>query len=175
MRSPLFPKKINPWQLTASNGRLEGELALAALPRLSESNQADGYVSVSLEGGIDGHARFLKGQLRAEVGLVCQRCLGPLRLPLELGVALGLVRSEAEAARLPAGYEPLLATDDGISVAELVEDELLLALPQIPRHQDLRECEANGYAAPGEASSQAERRRPFAALASLLADSKRST
>lgn len=77
--------------------------------------------------------------------------------------------------RLPAGYEPLLAADDGISVAELVEDELLLALPQIPRHQDLRECEANGYAAPGEASSQAERRRPFAALASLLADSKRST
>ncbi|HCK81683.1 MAG TPA: YceD family protein [Candidatus Competibacter sp.] len=175
MRSPLFPKKINPWQLTASNGRLEGELALAALPRLGASNRADGRVSVSLEGGVDDRVRFLKGRLRADVELVCQRCLGPLLLPLELGVALGLVRSEAEAARLPAGYEPLLATDDGISVAELVEDELLLALPQIPRHQDLRECEANGYPAPREASSRAERRRPFAALASLLADSKRST
>jgi len=127
--------------------------------------------------------RFIRGQLKAQVELVCQRCLGPLPLRLAVPVSLGLIRAEAEAAGLPEAYDPLglpeaydplLVADEGARVADWVEDELLLALPQIPRHEDRRDCEANGYRAPGDEASRAERRRPFAGLASLLSDSKRS-
>jgi len=175
MQDPPCPNKINPWQLAAENGRLDGELMLAEMPRLAVLNRAEGQVSVSLTAGLDEQGvRFIKGRLRTNVELVCQRCLGPLRLPLDVTVGLGLIRAEAEANRLPGEYEPLLAPEHGIALADLVEDELLLALPQIPRHEDLRECEVNGYAAPGSVTPGAERRQPFAVLASLLQDSNRS-
>lgn len=176
MRAPQLPNKIDPWQLAANSERLDGDLALAGMPRLAVLNRADGRASVSLTAGVDERGRrFIEGRLRADLELVCQRCLGPLRLPLDVAVCLGLIRSEMEIERLHDRYEPLLAPDGEIAVADLVEDELLLALPQIPRHEDLRECEANGYLATGEATPDAERRRPFSVLASLLPDLKRST
>lgn len=175
MQAPRFPNKINLWQLAEKQGRLDGALALAELPRLRALNRAGGAVEIALAAGVDERgARFIRGRLDAQVELVCQRCLGPLTLRLAVPVRLGLIRSEAETARLPEGYEPLLAADEGARVADWVEDELLLALPQIPRHEDRRECEANGYVAPGGEPSRAEPGRPFAGLASLLSDSKRS-
>lgn len=171
-----FPHKINLWQLAAEHGRLEGVLTLVALPRLATAlSRVDGDVTVALAAGVDREGvRFIKGELHTEIELICQRCLGLLRLPLSVTVSLGLVRNEAEADQLPEEYEPLLIPEGGVVIAELVEDELLLALPQIPRHDNPRECEANGYAPPGEFAPDAEHRQPFATLASLLRDSKRS-
>ncbi|MBL8258998.1 MAG: DUF177 domain-containing protein [Candidatus Competibacteraceae bacterium] len=175
MQAPRFPNKINLWQLAEKQGRLDGELALAELPRLRALNRSGGTAEIALAAGVDERGvRFIRGRLDAQVELVCQRCLGPLTLRLTVPVCLGLIRSEAEAERLPEAYEPLLAADEGARVADWVEDELLLALPQIPRHEDRRECEANGYVAPDGEPSRAEQGRPFAGLASLLSDSKRS-
>jgi uncharacterized protein len=172
MQTPSLPSRIDPWRLTAEGGRLEGSLALAALPRLvAELDRTDGVVSVALVAGVDRQGvRFIGGAVRTEVELVCQRCLGPLRLALDVTVGLGLVHDEAEADRLPEEYEPLLVPEGIIHVADLVEDELLLALPRIPRHDDVRDCEANGYRAP----DRVEQDQPFATLASLLRDSQRS-
>ncbi len=176
MQIPVLPDRINPWQLAAESGRLDGELKLAALPRLAALlEHASGEVKVALAAGVDEQGlRFIEGTLQTEVDLVCQRCLGPLRLPLKVAVNLALVRADAESARLPDQREPLLAAEADLAVADLVEDELLLALPQIPRHQNARECEANGYLSPGEPVPDARQHRTFAALASLLQDSKRS-
>ena len=172
MQTPSLPSRIDPWRLTAEGGRLEGALALAALPRLvAELNRTDGVASVALVASVDRQGvRFIKGAVRTEVELVCQRCLGPLRLALDVTVSLGLVRSEAEADRLPEEYEPLVVPEGIMHVADLVEDELLLALPRIPRHDDVRDCEVNGYRAP----DRVEQDQPFATLASLLRDSQRS-
>ena len=175
MQTPALPETFYPWRLAAENGSLNGALALASLPRLSAVvERADGAVAVALKAGVDGQGiRFIKGILRAEVALTCQRCLGSLPWPLEVTVSLGLVRDEAHIDQLPEEYEPLLiAEDGGLMVADLVEDELLLALPQIPRHDDLRECAALDEVQSG--APEVERRQPFAALASLLQDSKRS-
>ena len=177
MQIPTLPDRIDPWQLAAENGRLDGELKLAALPRLAALlEHSSGVVNVALATGIDEHGlRFVEGSLQTEVELICQRCLGPLRLPLKIAVSLALVRAEVEAARLPDQREPLLAAGADLAIADLVEDELLLALPQIPRHRDARECEAVGYhVAPSGPTQDAGQARAFAALASLLQDSKRS-
>ncbi len=172
MWTPSLPNRIDPWCLAAESGRLEGSLALAALPRLFAAlNRADGVVNVMLAAGVDQRGvRFVKGTVRTEIELICQRCLGVLRLPLEVIVSLGLARSETEVDRLPEEYEPLLVPEGAIRVADLVEDELLLALPPIPRHEDARDCEANGYRMP----DGMEHDLPFATLASLLQDSQRS-
>lgn len=175
MQIPPLPERVNPWQLAVEGGRLDGELALAELPRLAALlDHADGMVSVALEAGIDGDGlRFIRGRLRAEVELICQRCLCPLRLPIVATVSLGLTRGEAEFDHLPDEYEPLLVPERDIAIAGLVEDELLLALPQVPRHEDAQDCEANGYVTSGANAPDAEHRQPLAALASLLRDSKR--
>lgn len=177
MQTPLLPEKLNPWRIAAENGHLDGRLALAVLPRLTTAlERTEGVVAIALTAGIDGQGtRFIKGFLQTEVTLTCQRCLGLLRLPLEVPVSLGLARDEAEIDRLPGEYEPLLiAEGDSLTIVDLIEDELLLALPQIPRHNDMRECAARGAVRPDEPVPGLERRLPFAGLASLLQDSKRS-
>ncbi len=172
MQTPSLPSRIDPWRLAAESGQLDGALALAALPRLVAAlNRADGVVKVALAAGIDRQGvRFIAGAVRTEVELVCQRCLEPLRVALDATVSLGLVHSEAEADRLPEEYEPLLVPEGNLGVADLVEDELLLALPRIPRHDDARGCKINGYRTP----DGVEQDQPFAPLASLLRDSRRS-
>ncbi|MFZ1830417.1 MAG: YceD family protein [Candidatus Competibacteraceae bacterium] len=173
MQTLPLPEKLKLWQIAAENGSLNGTLALAALPRLVATlNRSEGQVAMALTTGIDAQGiRFIKGVLHAEVELICQRCLGLLRWPLAVTVSLGLARDEAEIDRLPDEYEPLLLAEGGrIAITDLVEDELLLALPQIPRHDDVRECAAYDEARSGEPAP--ESRQPFAALASLLQDSQ---
>ncbi|MDG4550864.1 MAG: YceD family protein [Candidatus Contendobacter sp.] len=172
MWAPSLPNKVDPWRLAAESGRLNGALTLATLPRLAAVlNRADGVANVALLAGVDQRGvRFIEGTVRTEVELICQRCLGVLRLPLEAVVSLGLARNEAEADRLPEEYEPLLVAEGVIGVADLVEDELLLALPLIPRHEDARDCQADGYRTP----AGGEHDPPSATWASLLRDFPRS-
>lgn len=166
-----LPDQIDPWRLAVEGGQLNGVIALAALPRLvAELVHPHGEVNLTLSAGIDLQGvRFIAGCVRTEVALVCQRCLGPLQWPLDIAVRLGLVHNEAGADRLPDEYEPLLVLEGLIRIADLVEDELLLALPLIPRHDAMQECEANGYQTPsGKVAPHIERGQPFATLASLL-------
>jgi uncharacterized protein len=177
METPSLPAKIHPWRMATEHGCLNGRLALAALPRLTALlDGAEGEVIVDLSAGCDAHGvRFIQGCLQTEVVWTCQRCLGPLRLPLEVTVNLGLARDEAAIDRLPDEYDPLLVREDGdVAITNLIDDELLLALPQIPRHEDRQECEAHGYLQPGEPALDLPNRQPFAVLATLLRDSPRS-
>lgn len=176
MHSPSLPEKIKPWRSAADGAALRGSLTLSGLPRLAAALAASAReVEIALNAGRDAQGfRFIQGELRTEAALICQRCLGALQLPLFVSVSLGLVRDEAEVAHLPAQYEPLLiAEDESISIAALIEDELLLALPYIPRHAEPQACTPLLAATP-EPSSPTDTLRPFAALASLLTDSTRS-
>lgn len=51
MQALPVPERINPWRLATESGRLEGQLALAALSRLATLNRATGEVMVALVGG----------------------------------------------------------------------------------------------------------------------------
>jgi uncharacterized protein len=71
----------------------------------------------------------------AEVWLTCQRCLQPLREALAVDRTLRFVPGEDEAARLDEeGEEDVLALPRRLRLSELLEDELILALPLVPRH-----------------------------------------
>jgi uncharacterized protein len=65
------------------------------------------------------------------------------------------------------GLEPTLAPDGRVALSELVEEELLLAVPLVPRHEDLRECGPAAEAAAPQADEEAVQ-RPFAGLGELL-------
>lgn len=165
-----LPDHIDPWKLAAAAGRLEGTLPLAALPRLRELlHTAAGRVAVSLQAGVDDRGvHFIGGRAVTALELICQRCLAPLVWPLDIPFRLGLIRHEREADDLPGEYEPLLAAAAELAVADLVEDELILALPLIALHADTGECRAQGFSAPEPPPA----RHPFGVLASLLDPSK---
>jgi uncharacterized protein len=109
-------------------------LPLASLPRLRDSLAAtDGAVDFDLEFGKDDlGVAHLRVRADASLPLTCQRTLEVFRLPVHVDARLGLIAQEADEAALPGGYEPLLTTDGAVHLADVVEDELILALPVVP-------------------------------------------
>lgn len=101
----------------------------------------------------------------AAASLVCQRCLQPMMTELcsESDVAF----AAGEDERVPGGFELVAGDPKRVDLAALVEDELLLALPPIPRHAAGETCRLP-EAATAEPAAAPEMRRPFAGLKDLL-------
>lgn len=160
--------------MVAARRGVQGRLPLSALTRLRDSLvDTEGEVTFSIEFDQDAlKVPYAELKIDAALPLECQRSLQRFLLPVHIEQRLGLIRSEAEEAALPPGYEPLLMPEDGmLRAAELVEDELILAVPVVPV---MPGSEAVEHDWPAEQASapDAERPNPFAALAALKKDPK---
>lgn len=74
------------------------------------------------------------------VELLCQRCLEPFAQPLEERLELMLVEPGASNASIPDGYEPFELDDGRLLPARLIEDELIVAIPLVPKHARIEDC-----------------------------------
>ena len=125
----------------AQNGRFEGEINLSDLQRLGEllhSGKAGGEpgtVTLNFEfSRNEFDIPTIAGQLHTQLELECQRCLQPLELPLDLDFRLMI---DASDEILRHSSEDTLYSDDGyIDIAEVVEDELILAIPLVAMHEN---------------------------------------
>ena len=148
---------------------VEGQLPVKSLPRLAAALASDaGEVRVALEAGVDLARRVaVTGNIDAELELQCQRCLEPVRLAVHAEPHLAWVRSDEQLAALPEDYDPLLSADGDVDLKELVTEELLLALPLVPRHEGGAAC--GSFTEPAETPAEAAeaRKNPFAELAKL--------
>lgn len=153
--------------MVVAKRQFEGCFPLSAMTRLGGSlADAEGECRFVLEFGRDDALQVPFAELSIDAGLplVCQRSLERFVLPVKSVQRLGLIRDEAEEAALPPGYEALLVPEDGqLRPLDLVEDELVLALPVIPVAPDSEPVDRTWSA--GEEELQAA--SPFAALASL--------
>src|SRR3546814_8066206 len=80
---------------------------------------------------------YVELRIEAALPLECQRTLQRFEFPVEIVQRLGLIAAggddEVEEAALPEGYEALQLPADGmLRPAELVEDELIMAIPVVP-------------------------------------------
>lgn len=166
------PRRIDLRTLARQGGSIAGMLQPQALPRLAQSVQS----VAPAQWAAQGELRAVKGgepqvwlhlQAEASVQLVCQRCLQGLDEPLQFDRSFLFLPDESEVERLDEELDDdVLLLPHAFDLLELVEDELILALPIVPRHQecpeplplpdDLEETDA-GAKAP----------HPFAALAAL--------
>ncbi|MCC5856827.1 MAG: DUF177 domain-containing protein [Ectothiorhodospiraceae bacterium] len=164
-----LPVTIDVLKLVDRGQELAGSLALRRMPRLCEALVDDaGEAHLVLVFERDQARRAtVTGSVRASVALACQRCLQPMPLTLEARVALAVCLSEEEAAALPDDYDPLLLEETPQRLAELVEDELILALPALARHEDTPDCEPVSVtigASAVEQGGEGRRPNPFAVL-----------
>ncbi len=165
-----LPVTIDVLKLVDRGQELSGTLPLRQMTRLLENLVDDqGDVSVVLIFGRDqGRRRVVTGRIQATVQLTCQRCLRAMPYHIDAEVALGVCRSEDEVAVLSEAYDPLLLTESPQRLSELVEDELILALPTLARHESAPDCRpvsvTFGEAASLPDDSAPEKPNPFAVL-----------
>jgi len=141
-----LPETIEPVGLADAGRSFRGEIALGACERLGPLlANTDGALRVQLAFRVDERCvRVLTGSVTGEIQLVCQRCLQALAFPLQVEFRLGIVTSEDGIDRLPQGYEPLLVDGEPLKTVEVIEDEVLLAVPAAPMHSGDARCDS-GY------------------------------
>jgi uncharacterized protein len=96
-----------------------------------------------------------------------------MRLPVTMAFCLSPVSGPVEAEGLPDEYDPLMLEDALLHPMDLIEDELILAIPPAPRHPE-SECavKLQDYQQEPRAETPADTTdNPFAVLASLKRDS----
>lgn len=121
---------------------LSGRIELKRLARLRDMLHAhDGSVTAKLRfGKRDGAWVIVNLECEATLALLCQRCLEPMLHTVAARVELGLVESASMASRLPEDYEPVVLEGDRLMPARLIEDELIVSLPLMPKHAHTSEC-----------------------------------
>jgi len=155
-------------RLSDGQADLDFTIPLTELARLPPQPAGTGEV-------LSGHVRFgrengfVVAELAVEgaIELVCQRCLKPMRQAIAAQARAVLVASEVEAERLPPELEPVRAPDRRIRVKDLVEEEVLLTLPIVPLHADLREC-TPAVEVEAQAATESPMQKPFERLGELL-------
>ncbi len=156
--------------LADAQSRVELSVPVARLARIAE------YLA-SPEGVVTGSVALSReeGRIVAEVvlvaqlSLVCQRCLKPVQQSIEGRSRVALLADEAAVSQVPPELETALAPEGRLRLADLVEEELLLAMPVVPRHAG--NCPGEPHTEAQEKDSQTTQ-QPFAHLGELLGRSK---
>ena len=164
-----LPETTNFLKQAERNVTLEGAMPLAKLERLSE-------VLCGNSGELSARLRFtsntgylgLYGKVEAELELVCQRCMQPMKHAVSGQFNFGLMTSEEYEDKLPPDTDPYLLEGDEQSVIEILEDELLLSIPIAAAHQN--ECSEFLQQQNEERRVEKEKLNPFAVLKDLKID-----
>lgn len=163
-----LPEQIDPLRLAKNDAKLKGCYDISRLTRLHDRLcEIRGQVEFNWFFHInDQHRAVIQGHIQASLPMICQRCLKPVDYPVHTETALMVLREGESEDIVPDGFEPLILEQMPVSLLSLVEDELILALPIIAKHE---QCPVNEHVLAEEDSPAPEEKRPnpFAVLATL--------
>ena len=116
---------------------------------------------------------WLHIKVTASFPMECQRCMTPVDVPLEVDREFRFVADEVTAEALDdESEEDLLAMSREFDLHELIEDELLMALPVVPKHDECPTAVPLASSDDDFEEANDEKPNPFAALAALRKDNK---
>lgn len=178
-----MPKTIDLRRFALEKQHLNGAFAVRRLGRLIEGLPEQPLVrevsaAVERDTGVIWFALTGQTQLgrkpqvllrvQAQLLLICQRCMQPLAFTINESVLFDVVRHEAAPSDVQDA-EPFdpdtpeeLVSDPRFAVEQLIEDQLILAVPYVPKHDD---CVA--AVSPVEPEPEQPRVSPFESLAAL--------
>ena len=174
-----IPERVDHRKLANHAGLIEGTLPLQCFQRLGEMLVArEGEVLLRLEfsKGEFG-STVVNGSAATEVCMICQNCMQPFWRKISCDIAVHIVSDEAKLERLAEDADGIVTPDKVMAVADLIEDELILTMPMIPRHEE-GECPKTEYEQVGivlpevlevkEVQESQTTYRPFAGLAETI-------
>jgi uncharacterized protein len=167
-----FPDLLDPWKAADGRRAFQGTIPLKRMTRL-------GPLLASSAGEASFDVRFAYNQQKdliiylsvdADLKLICQRSLLPYNEAVSRKSELMVIRDLAEQELMPEGYDPVQVEHGRLALVNLVEDELLLGVPQIPRNPAVAEIKlsTDGEQTPASEIPDERLQRPFADLANLL-------
>ena len=136
MKTATLPKQLDLRGLAARGATVAGTVAPGELPRLDEAGiaLAEPALASFLLRRDESSRSVVAAEVKATLIMQCQRCLGEVCVPLTTFSTMACVWTDDEAAALPPFYEPLLVSDEAV-LRDIVEEEILLALPSFPTHE----------------------------------------
>lgn len=177
--------EFDPLLFARSGKQISGVLSLKELPRLAglSNASAKGCINIELQFSCDEDQQYwMQGRAEGQIEVICQRCLEQMPLKLESKILTSLVRQSKES--LAEAQETDLKEDQvnaqivckgKTTVAALIEDDLLLAIPMFPKHSG-DDC-GNKIVSAGNVKKiteqvEAKKENPFAVLATLKTNKK---
>jgi len=153
MLTSTLPELIKPTKLARQDLLLKGVFPVETMKRLTaDAVASDGIVDVDVVFTKDGQGfSIMQGVVKTCVKLRCQRCLEGVGVELSVDLSLAFVTHESRVEQVPSIYEAVLLDSEEISFIELLEDELILALPIMAYHD---KCEAYQYRTEEELESE---------------------
>ena len=153
-------------RLAQAQENIKGEFPLVKLSRLAASlAKTEGTAKFELVFGVDLDGRaYIQGAVKANLCLECQSCTQDLYWKVDHKFLLSPVYTDEQAKLLPAFYEPIMLNQEGrVFASELLEDELILQLPLLARHEEscIPKTESS------DVKNEQLKKNPFAALAAL--------
>ena len=179
MKQETLPPHLDVKAFAQSAGEIAGQDLLSKYGRLMQETQglgADRMLSWSAHGELhadEAGAEQVWLHLTVDVSLplTCQRCMGPVDLAVAVNRSFRFVANEEAAeAQDDEAEEDVLALSPDFKLSDLIEDEVLMALPLVPRHEECPVEVKLAVADPGFDAASAEKRNPFAVLAKLQGD-----
>lgn len=172
MLNDALPKYFDPRKYASQELTVEGGLPLKGFKELCAILASDeGSAFIHLNFRVDEDRRYIAtGSITAQVHLVCQRCMGPVAYDLAMDLSLAFVYDEDHAKNLPEIYDPVVMTDGEVILADMVEQEMILALPIVAYHEESG-CNPTTvkYASSTDEAPDDEKPNPFSILAQLKA------
>lgn len=167
-----YPDWISPNRAAEGKRVYSGTIPLSRLKRLAPLLvDTSGVATFTAAFRTDLDQRvIIDVQVEAALPLVCQASLETYDEQVKRNSELAVIEHESEQFDLPDNYDPVLLENGRLAIASLVEDELLLALPTIPRKPDLKPVEfsTGKEDAASESERTATRENPFSALQDML-------
>lgn len=181
-----YPDFVDPWKAADGRRVFQGTMPLSRMKRLqpllaenapdvpgdeSEAKPGPDVAAFSARFGHDEQGVVTVNiEVDARLPLLCQRGLEPYLQRVQRRSLLAVIEDMAEQDLLPENYEPVWVENGRVALLDLVEDELLLGIPEVPRNPETDEIELStddGIQAPSGKEDD-ETHRPFERLASLM-------
>jgi uncharacterized protein len=163
-----LPEILDLAPFQGDSAALSGQLSTHRMSRLRDVGEVAGEVAVSLTLAAQPRGDMsLSGHVEATIGLTCQRCLDPVDIPLVGDFGFVVVDADQAGPSEAESADVVLAHDGKLHLGDLVEDELLLALPVVARHDDSNPCRpaSQHFGPAGEPMPEPD--NPFAVLEQL--------
>jgi len=168
-----LPVEVEPFKLVEQGRLFEGRIPQQDFSRLQEllfsDKENDELVNVELEfTRTDTGLPVIKGHIKAELQMLCNRCLDATDLAIDTSLEVALVSSDEQAERLQEGFDIWLVEDQKLFLQDFIEDEILLAMPIVISHDDCEPARELIEALPSDENTDEQQKdNPFAALKDL--------